>query len=125
MLTSGDLANMQAYDNLLMQDTCIIGAYSSIENEYGEMENVYTDGAEIACGFDPTGGNKMYRQNMTAQVVNATVRLPLGTTVDPKSHIRITKRFGSAVTNPLVYDVVGYPQEGPSGIVLNLAEVNP
>lgn len=107
-----------------MQDTCIIQAYSATPDTYGDPVPTYTDGAAIACGFDPTGGRESWRPDMTALHVDATVRLPIATTLDTRDRIKITKRFGVAIT-AIVFEIVGLPQRGPSGLVVELVKVTP
>lgn len=108
-----------------MQDTCVIQTYWATFDTYGAPVITFTDGAPVGCGFDPTGGRKNRRVDLTALHVDATVRLPIGTAVSAKDRIKVTKRFGTALGAALVFDVQGSPQQGPSGIVLELAKVTP
>ena len=125
VFTGDELARMQATQTSAMFDTCVIQAYSAAQDAYGAMIASYTDGSEISVGFDPTGGREGKRTDMTTLPIDATVRLPFGTSVNAKDRIKITKRFGTALSTALVFDVVGFPQTGPSGIVLDLESVTP
>jgi len=51
---------------------------------------------------------------------DATVRVPIATTVDLRDRFRVTKRFGETLSSALVFDIVAPPQRGPSGIRLLL-----
>jgi hypothetical protein len=51
-----------------------------------------------------------------------TLRLPLGTAVDAADRIEIVQRFGVAHAGEM-YEVVGDPRQGPSGLVCSLAAV--
>lgn len=106
-----------------LQDKCQVGVYSTVQNNYGELVPGYTWGSEIKCGFDPTGGQERPRPEMTPLIVNATVRLPLGTAINTTDRIRITKRYRTTLTTALEFEIIGAPQTGPSGIVLELSEV--
>jgi len=122
-LQAAELAFMQAVQVSAMMDMCVIQTYTSTFDTYGAPVITFTDGAPIACGFDPTGGRKNWRADLTALHVDSTVRLPLETAVNAKDRIKIIKRFGVWLSTPLVFDVQGNSQRGPSGLVLELAKV--
>jgi hypothetical protein len=50
------------------------------------------------------------------------LRLPLGTAVTNVDRIRLTKRFGVAIA-PVLYEVIGNPQRGPSGLLARIQNV--
>jgi hypothetical protein len=120
-----ELAHFAAHQQAAMQDTAVIQVYSRTFNAYGEPIETYTDAAPGPFGFDPTGGRKNRRADLTALHVDATGRFPLGTVVDPKDRVKVTHRFGMALGTALVFNVQGIPQQGPSGLVLELAVVSP
>lgn len=123
LFQTAELSRLQTAQNNAMQDTCVIQAYSATFDTYGAPVITFTDGAPMACGFDPTGGKKNRRVDLTALHVDATVRLPIGTAVNAKDRIKVTRRFGAWLAAALVFDVQGSPQQGPSGLVLELAKV--
>jgi hypothetical protein len=113
---------MQAAAVETMQDTCVIQAYTSTQDSHGSLsgQEIYTDGAPIACGFRPTGGPINTRPDMTVEHYDATLRLPFGTVIDTQDHIKLTHRYGAAI-DPFVFRIVGNVEPGPSGIVVKLS----
>jgi hypothetical protein len=125
---------MRADYNASLQDT---GRHldRSVEQDPGSGQEVetFTPGTVYDCGFDPEGGKEM-QLNMTgrgstadvrANVAGASVRLPLAAEgIDPWDRFELTHRHGEALSPTQVYDVVGYPERGPLGVVLNLQAIN-
>jgi hypothetical protein len=50
--------------------------------------------------------------------IDARIRLPLATSLDPKDRIRVTYRYGEALGASQDFDVVGPVQRGPSGLMV-------
>jgi hypothetical protein len=83
----------------------------------------YTDDATaIKCGLDMRPGRKQFGTDMTLLTYDGTLRLPITTNLNAKDRIKVTQRFGEAIT-PLVYSIVGPVQRGPSGIRVLLQRV--
>jgi hypothetical protein len=125
MFGTTDLAGMQAAQEGHMMDTCHRLIYSAAASNYGEMVPTYTESStDIPCGLEQKPGSERWRADMTTLTWDATIRLPIGTTIDTRDRIKITKRFGVAVSG-VAYEIVGPVQRGPSGIRLRLQEVKP
>lgn len=124
MFTAAELAAMRAAQDLYMMDTCVRQVYSRTFDSYGAPAETYTDQTPaLVCGLDMRPGSEQHRQDMTTLEYDATLRLPIGTAIDEKDRIKITKRFGEAITSQ-VYRVEGPIQRGPSGIRLRLRKVD-
>jgi hypothetical protein len=114
-----ELAALGTTQTTWMQDACKIGVYSSGVDSAGGPTSTYTYGAEIACGVDTHVGKAArhyYDSDGTYLYADVFVRLPVGTTVGPFDRIKITKRFGVAVTN-VEYDLMNPPEVGISAIL--------
>jgi hypothetical protein len=122
MFTSADLSAMRSTQEAHMLDTCIRQAFSRTYDTYGSAVVTYTDGSAIVCGLDQRPGSERHGPDMTVLDYDATLRLPITTTIDARDRIKVTHRFGEAITN-LVYDIAGPVQRGPSGIRLLLKRV--
>jgi hypothetical protein len=121
--TTTELSRMQSTQDSAMQDTCQIGVYTRTYDTFGAPVPVYTYATAITCGYDPTGGRENWRRDMTALHVDATIRLPIDTSVNVKDRIKIITRFGVTLATPLVFEVIQETERGPSGLVLSLTEV--
>lgn len=107
-----------------MQDECVIMHYAPGTNSHNEdVADYVSDESAIVCGLDMRSGDERHTSMFTALVYDATVRLPIGTDVDAKGRIRITKRYGETLVDPLTFEIVGPVQEGPSGIRLKLKRI--
>ena len=65
-------------------------------------------------------GSERHLVDKTLIEYDATVRLPITTAVGMQDRFRVTKRFGETLSTPLVFDIVGPIQRGPSGVRLLL-----
>jgi hypothetical protein len=118
-----ELADFRATQESHMMDLVVRQAYSATQNSYNEDVVTYTDQTAQDCGLDMRPGNERYTQNYTAIEYDATMRLPITTTIDARDRLKVTKRFGETLATPLVYEIVGPVERGPSGIRLVLKRV--
>jgi head-tail adaptor len=123
-LTAGELA-LDRLDYLTtLNDICQIAARVQTQDSYGEMVETWPSYATaIACGVTAPGGRVHIRGDAVIVVTSTTVRLPLGTVIAAGDRLKITKRYGVALSPALVYEVVGYPQIGPTAIIVELQEI--
>jgi len=124
MLTSSDLANMRGTQDLYMQDRCQIGVYSAgTQDAYGQpTPPTYTAGSEIACGLDMRSGSERHGAQNTVITYDATLRLPINTSLKETDRIIIIKRYGEDTTD-LTYEIASPIQRGASGIRVLLSKV--
>jgi hypothetical protein len=124
MLAADDIALMRADQALSRWDTCRRLVYTAgAVNAYGMPEPpTYVRGDAIACGLDMKSRRIEVEAMGSTQVIvsDARLRLPVSTTVDNRDRIEITYRFAEALGTPLVYELIGEPERGPSGLVVNL-----
>jgi len=121
--TADELSRMQAAQSAAMQDTCVIQSYARTLDSYGSPAATYTDGSAIACGVEMTAGRENHRTDLTAERIDATIRLPIATSIKATDRIKVTHRYGVAATQ--VYEVVGEIRRGPSGLRVDVLAVNP
>jgi hypothetical protein len=115
-----ELAAMRATQSGAMMDTCLIMRYiSGVKDEGNVPVNAWRTGESVACGFNPAGGREVMEQTQVA-IADAQVRLPISTTLDSRDRIKITHRFGEQINQQPTYEVIGLPERGPSGLLLNL-----
>jgi len=118
---AADLTYMRAFQDGHMQDTGNVQPITTTTDTMGqEVESWPSNSASIACGLDMRSGSERHGIEKTIVQYDATVRLPIATTVDLQSRFRVTKMFGETLTTALVFDIVAPIQRGPSGIRLLL-----
>ena len=123
MFDAATLAWMRAAQTGAMQDLCLIQTYARTFNSFAEPVETWTDSpTTTACGLDMRPGSERHGADMTTVEYDATLRLPISTTIDARDHIKVTHRYGEAITAQ-VYRVEGPVQRGPSGIRLRLRKV--
>lgn len=120
-----ELARMQGAQVGAMQDICVVQSYSRTLDTYGSPVETFTDGASIACGVEMTAGRENRRADMNVEKIDATVRLPIGTTIKAADHVKVTQRFGVTLSAALIFEVIGEIRRGPSGLQVDLQEINP
>lgn len=119
LLSVAELTSMQVAQVDHMNDTCIIRAYGSTTDENNMPKPTYAAGAPMACGFRARTPKEVLQRAEVA-MSDGDVRLPVGTTLDRRSRIRITHRYGQALSPAQDYEIVGEPLRGPSGLVVLL-----
>jgi len=120
--TADELAALETDQEAHMMDTCTIGSYHAVPDGYGIPTPTYRAGSPTICGL-----NENVRQEVQGRgevvMVDAVLRLPVGTVIDSRDRITITHRFGSQLAVQPVYNIIGAPRRGASGLLLNLALV--
>lgn len=123
MFTADDLADMRAAQEAVMMDTAIRQVYSRTYDSYGAPVETWTDATtSLICGLDMRPGSERHGSEMSTVEYEVTMRLPITTVIDPKDRLKVTHRFGEAITN-IVYKIEAPIQRGPSGIRLLLRRV--
>lgn len=123
-LTTDELARMQAAQVSSMMDTCTIGVYTATLDTNGEPIPVYTQSAATVCGVKMNTARENWRKDATVTHIDATIRLPIGTSIKSTDRVTITHRFGVAITS-MTFEVVGQIRRGPSGLQVDLLQVAP
>ena len=120
--TTAELTALETDQEAHMMDICTIGAYHAVQDGYGIPTPTYTAGNPTICGL-----NENVRQEVQSRgevvMVDAVLRLPVGTVIDSRDSITITHRLGSELAFKPVYNIIGSPGTGASGLLLNLALV--
>lgn len=121
--TAIELSRMQAAQESSMQDECRIGEYRSTADGYGNPSAEYVYGERVACGLELISPDE---QQGTGEVpvIDARLRLAYDTSLDPRDRIEVISRYGTELDDALVFEIVGPPKRGPSGLVLDLRLVD-
>lgn len=120
-----DLSNMRTAQTGHMQDSCYIQALTSSVDSFGQPVRSWADtGSELACGLDMRPGSETRKPDLTVVKYDGVIRLGITTTVDETQKIRVTKRFGEALSVPLIYNIVSPIQRGPSGFRILVERVS-
>ena len=120
--STSELVGMQTAQEAAMQDLCILQIYSETVNTYGQPEPTWTDGRVLRCGLDPTRGDERHSATNANVLYDATLRLPIDTTVDMRDRIKVIHRFGVAVPAQ-VYEIVAPARRGATCVKLELRRV--
>lgn len=124
VLSAVDLANMRACQAAHMHDTCVILKYTKTSDDYGLNKPLYTPGWTAACGLELVAPSE--KQNASfVPTIDARLRLSiaLADKLDSKDRIKITHRYGEALTTPQVFEIVGVLRRGSTGFYLDLKAV--
>ena len=96
-----------------MAQVCTIYRAVAAEGSYGEDVTTYTVEANVACGFQLTGGVKVMRGDVVKVDYDAELRL--ATAIVPLSlndKVVLTTQFGDTSQVTVTFDVFGYGQRG-------------
>jgi len=114
---------MRSTQDGAMQDTCRIGAYTSADDGYNLPTPTYVYGDEVVCGLDLMRSQEQHASG-EVPVIDAILRLPIGTVIDERDRIRIEQRYNEEITVPQVFEIEGPVDRGPSGLRLDLRLVD-
>lgn len=122
--SAGELSGMKTAQEGHMMDSCRILVWAAgSADAYGRKVDSYTAGSEIACGFKFDNRTVEVQGESEVVVIDGRFRLPAATTIKASDRIRLTKRFGTALSPAVDFDVIGQPRLGPSGLVVDVAKV--
>lgn len=123
---------MQAVQQGAMMDECeLLTRSTDATDPYGYPAEMFTVTATLQCGLSHSQTNDEamleFAGGTQAPMEIRQLRLAVDTSsvsdrLSNLDRIRITRRFGTAVT-PVTYEIVGDPQRGPSGLLLRLQKV--
>ena len=127
MLSRRDLDGMAATQAAGMLDECeLLQRADGAADAYGIPQPTYTVVERTPCGLshsqvgaEVSGSG---RRDTQVPIDLRRLRLPVTAQIDHVDRIRMTRRFGFAIT-PVLYEVVGDPQRGPSGLLLQVRMV--
>jgi len=104
-------------------DRCIVQTLAEGQDTFGASTKSYADGEEIPCGFKPAGGNELWTKIMTSSSIDATLRLASGTVIAVTNRIKMTQCLGFPNAVGMIYEVTQEPQQGRTGIQVQLQKV--
>lgn len=122
--TSDELTAMREAQTDHMLDECVVLSYATgTRNEFNEADApTYTAGEPVRCGLDMNPGSERHGPEMTVIEYDATLRLPLNTSLKETDRVRIIGRFSEMNEYP-TYEIVSPIQRGPSGMRILLKKV--
>ena len=120
MFSTIELNGMRDTQTAHMMDSCVIYRPLTTEkNSRGETVRTWAEGVESICGLQMEPLPREIGDGVIESNIDAILRLPLGTAVEPGDEIVITKRFGEDI-DPRRYEVDSFTNDGPSGCRVNL-----
>jgi len=114
---------MRSTQDGAMQDVCRVGAYQAVDDAYNLPTPTYVYGIEVVCGLELMRPNEEHASG-EVPVIDAVLRLPIGTAIDERDRIRIEERYNESLITAQVYEIEGPVRRGPSGIRLDLRLVD-
>ena len=125
MLDSNQLSHFRERQAASLVDTCHKLTYSRTFNDLNEpIESWSESNTDLPCGLQQLTGTEQKRQHDTLVSYDAIIRLPLSESWNEKDRIKITKRFGEALTTVITYEIVSPIQRGVSGIRMTLRKLS-
>lgn len=122
-------AKLRGIQTIAFPDTCLVMPFSETYDAYNNTaENYDATGDPIACRFFvdvgvATSGYEILAQSEVPRNSN-WVALPLGTSVNPRARIRITKRQGATISPAEDYEVAAPVITGTSALIVRLRPVD-
>lgn len=131
-LSDNQIAQMRNLYDDIMSDTCDIHNRSNVLDAAGEPIPIWVPVAtSVSCGFEFSPFKFRSRELVaggeeTSEIL-VRARLPISyyDIVDVDSRLILTARFGETYTTSEIYEVQGFEERGPAGLIVNLKRVQP
>jgi len=125
MLTEAQLEDAREDVAATLWDTCTL--HYAVEptgselDSFGQPKGTVTASAALACGveFKPAR-EPILLPSGEAVVLDARIRLPLGTVLESKDQVWVTHLQTEALAEAMVFEVVGTPRPGRLLLVADL-----
>ncbi len=120
------LGRMRGTQEGAMQDLCVVLGYGEMGDGYGLPKPVWgANPVEVECGLELVGPDEEQGTGEVA-VIDARLRLPVGTVVDVRDRVMVIERYGEELgaSDVLLFEIEGPAQRGASGLVLSLRLVD-
>lgn len=125
LFSTAELDDLQSVQEYHMQDSCIImKPVGETSDNFGQLTILYQDSDELFCGLKENTG-KEARSPIVTEMQDGELRLPIGTDVGEHYQVRITKRFGVALSPEKYFEITGIYHRGPSGLVVGIRQILP
>ncbi len=121
--SAAELTAMRTATTDHLMDTYVPQVYSRAFDAFGQEVVTFTDGTAAACGLDMRPGSERHGSANTLTEYDATIRVAVGSTLNTKDRVKVTKRFGETLGAALVFDIVAPLRLGPSGCQFALKRV--
>lgn len=119
-LSSTELSRMRSHAEETFQDTCVIQDYTAgAVDGLNQKAETWPDGSTVSCGLRILKHREVL-ENSETELIDARIRLPIGTSLDHRDKIKVTHRFGTALATPLIFRIVGEPVVSHSALQADL-----
>jgi hypothetical protein len=125
MLTASELAAMQAAQARAMMDACRLLTPTKTTGDFGQHGATYTEGSELACGFEAPTAQRGGTLAGVEVMLNARMRVDLvnGASMTPDTVVKLTQRLNTALATAEYYRVVGWPRRGTTCFVVEMERI--
>jgi len=119
------------YEDML-PDECTLRTRSDIQDATGQPIASWTDAyTEVPCGMEFSPFKFRSREIVaggegTSEIlVRARISVDYYDNLQQDDRLVLTKRHGETLSESEIYEIQGFPERGPFGMVLNLKRVEP
>lgn len=114
---------LRTFNALYFKDTCVIKVITYSVDSYREITDSATDSAATACQLIYQPGTEMKDGDNITLAYDASIRLPIGTTISAKDRVSITHRYGTALGTTILFEVLSPPRTTTLCVQANLKKV--
>ena len=108
-----------------MMDTCQHLQRFTEVDDYNNAKPTYIAAESYSCGLDEAPKDREAMDGTQVVMMDAKLRMSIDVdgVIANVDRLRITHRFGVALTTPRDYEIIGAPRRGPSGLIFALRKV--
>ena len=131
-LSSPQIAQMRTAYNAAMADRCTLQVRTNSASTSGQPVASWSNLAMgVPCGFETSPFKFRAREIVaggegTSEIL-VRARLPIEyyDSIDQEDRFILTTRAGDVLTTPETYEIQGFLERGPAGLIANLKRVEP
>ena len=131
-LMDAQITQMRATYGTHMHDRCTLSVRTDTQDATGQPMPTWTAFAtDVPCGFETSPFKFRAREIVaggegTSEIlVRARIPISYYDNIDQNDRLILTKRVGDTLTTPETYEIQGFLERGPAGLVVNLKRVEP
>lgn len=122
-LSTAELELMRQHQVASLFDQCQRLRFEpGLSTKTGKPVRRWFDDWVSACGFEQ-GAREEVQGEAETVFTDAKLRLPIDVEIDRRDRIKMLKRHGEDVETYQMFEIVGEPRRGPSGLIVDLALV--
>jgi hypothetical protein len=125
-MQASDLVWMRSAQTEHMHDVCQRLVHSFTVDSHNQQIAVFTlNTTLIPFGLETKPGSEAPKNHVVEVRWDAVGRFPVALALEVQDQIKVISRYGETLASPIIYQVLGPKQQGPTAFRVRLIRVEP